>query len=384
MECVPFLDHASGAPLHPAACAVLMAAAEATWADPQRLYGAARRVRLLLDGAREEIAAAVGARPEEVSFTASGTQAAHLAVLGGLAARSRVGRHLVTSAVEHSCVLAAADLHRDAGGEATIVGVDTFGRVDPATMATALRPDTVLASLQHANHEVGTLQPVAAVAASCAAVDVPLHVDAAQTVGRLPVDMATLGASLLTASAHKWGGPAGVGVLVVRAGTRWRSPLPADDREGGRVPGFPNVAGAVAAAAALTARLAEMTAEEALLRPLVDRLRAEVPRRVPDVAVVGDPVHRLPGLVTFSCLYVDGEALLGELDRLGIAVSSGSSCTAATRTPSHVLAAMGVLTSGNVRVSLGRASTAADVHALLDVLPSVVSRLRALAGADRL
>lgn len=377
-----YLDAAAAAPLHPVAREALLAALDEGWADPARLYGAARRGRLLLDGARAAVADCLGARPDEVAFTASGTQAAHLAVLGGLAGRRRAGGRLVHSAVEHSCVLHAAERHAAAGGTAESVGCDRLGRVDPAGFAAAVRrPGAALASLMTANHEVGTVQPVDAVAQACAAAGVPLHVDAAQSVGRLPVPT---GWSLLSASAHKWGGPPGVGVLVVRTGTRWVSPLPADERERGRVPGFENVPAIVAAAASLRARHAEMDAEAARLRPLVDLVRDRVATTVPDVEVVGDPVDRLPHLVTFSCLYVDGEALLHELDRRGFAVSSGSSCTSSTVTPSHVLAAMGVLTHGNVRVSLHRDTTAEDVERFLAVLPGVVADLRAAAGATGL
>jgi len=218
-----------------------------------------------------------------------------------------------------------------------------------------------------------------AVADRCAGV--PLLVDAAQTAGRAPVPG---GWSLLTASAHKWGGPPGVGVLAVRTGTRWRSPLPADEREGGRVPGAPGLPQVLSAAVGLQAACAEAAAEDARLRPLVDRIRTRVAAVVPDVEVVGDPDGRLPHLVTFSCLYVDGESLLGALDREGFAVSSGSSCTASTLEPSHVLAAMGVLTHGNVRVSLHRGTTEADVDRFLDVLPRVVADLRREAGAEGL
>ncbi len=375
-----YLDAASAAPLHPVAREALLAALDDGWADPARLYGAARQARLLLDGAREVVADCVGARPDEVSFPASGTQAAHLAVLGGLAGRRRAGRRLVHSAVEHSCVLHAAERHVAAGGEAVSVPVDTLGRVAVEDVAAEVRrPDTALASLMTANHEVGTVQPVGEVAAVCAEAGVPLHVDAAQSVGRVPVPV---GWSLLSASAHKWGGPPGVGVLVVRTGTRWVSPLPDDERERGRVPGFENVPAIVAAAASLRARQAEMAAEAARLAPLVDRIRATVTATVPDVEVVGDAVRRLPHLVTFSCLYVDGEALLHELDRRGFAVSSGSSCTSSTITPSHVLAAMGVLSHGNVRVSLHRDTTEDDVDRFLAVLPDVVAGLRRTAGVE--
>lgn len=377
-----YLDAASSAPLHPVARQALLAALDDGWADPARLYGAARRARLLLDSAREAVAACLGARADEVVFTSSGTQAAHLAVLGALRARRRAGSRLVHSTVEHSAVLHAADAHLAAGGTASAVAVDRLGRVDPVGYADALRGgDVALATLMSANHEVGTLQPVAEVADVCAEHGVPLHVDAAQSVGR--VDLPA-GWSLLTASAHKWGGPPGVGVLAVRKGTRWTSPLPADERERGRVPGFENIPAALAAAASLRAATDEAAALSARLRPLVDRIRSQVAAVVPDVEVVGHPTERLPHLVTFSCLYVDGEALVHELDRRGFAVSSGSSCTSSTLQPSHVLEAMGVLSHGNVRVSLHRDTDEADVERFLRVLPDVVAELRRTAGVESL
>ncbi|WP_034483355.1 cysteine desulfurase family protein [Actinomadura oligospora] len=372
-----YFDAASAEPLHPAGRSALISALDSAWADPARLYGAARSARLELDRARARVAAVLGVRADEVAFTTSGTQAAHLGILGSLRSRRRVGRHLVVSAVEHSSVLHAAEAHERDGGETTVVGVDETGRVDPAEFAAALRPDTALACLQSANHEVGTLQPVAEAAEACRAAKIPLLVDAAQSIGRTPVPD---GWSLLTASAHKWGGPPGVGVLVVRKGTRWRSPMPDDEREGRRVPGFENVPAIVGAAAALEAFAADMSEEAARLSELVTMIRERVPATVPDVQVVGDPVRRLPHLVTFSCLYVEGEALLTELDRLGFAVSSGSSCTADTLRPSHVLEAMGVITHGNVRVSLPRGAEPSAVERFLAVLPDAVARLRAAAG----
>lgn len=374
-----YLDAASTEPLHPAARQVLDEALDAGWADPVRLYGSARRARLLLDNAREVIAAALGARPDEVTFTPSGTQAVHLGVLGTALARVRVGRGVVAAAVEHSSALHAAAAVPD--GRVATVPVDRTGQVSAAEFAGALGPDTALACLQAANHEVGTVQPVTEVGTACAERGVPLIVDAAQVVGRLAVPA---GWSVLAASAHKWGGPAGVGVLAVRRGIRWRSPWPEDERGGGRVPGFENVPGALAAAAALRARLEEAPELNRRHSELVDRIRARVPELVPDVEVVGHPRERLPHLVTFSCLYLDGEALLTELDRAGFAVSSGSSCTASTLTPSHVLEAMGVLTHGNVRVSLARTTTEADVDRFLAALPDVIARLRAATGVDRL
>ncbi|MGW4028543.1 aminotransferase class V-fold PLP-dependent enzyme [Streptomyces sp. NPDC004838] len=365
-----YFDAASSAPLHPVARQALQAALDEGWADPARLYREGRRARLLLDAAREAAAEAVGCRPDELVFTPSGTRAVHLGVSGAVAARRRVGRRVVVSAVEHSSVLHAASRY---GQETAEIGVDRLGRVDVSAFTAALRTDTALACLQSANHEVGTEQPVAEVAEACRAAGVPLLVDAAQSLSWGPVGE---GWSLLTASAHKWGGPGGVGLLAVRKGVRFSPQEPSDERESGRSAGFENIPGIVAAAASLRAVRAEAASEAARLRELVDRIRARVPELVADVDVVGDPVRRLPHLVTFSCLYVDGETLLHELDREGFSVSSGSSCTSSTLTPSHVLRAMGVLSEGNVRVSLPAGAPAEEVDRFLEVLPRVVASVR--------
>ena len=229
-------------------------------------------------------------------------------------------------------------------------------------------------AVQTANHEVGTLQPVADVAAALP--DVPLFTDACASMGRLPLPA---GWSAAAGSAHKWGGPAGVGVLLVRKGARWRNPFPGDDRVDERTIGFENVPAALASAAALQAVVAESEATNRRQHALVARIR-EAAAAVPDTEVVGAPDERLPHLVTFSCLYLDGEALVTELDRRGFGVASGSACTASTLEPSHVLAAMGALTHGNVRVSLTRETTAEQVEAFCRVLTEVVDRLRREGG----
>jgi cysteine desulfurase len=370
---VSYFDAASSAPLHPVARQALLAALDEGWADPSRLYREGRRARLLLDAAREAAAEAVGCRPDELTFTSSGTRAVHEGVAGALAGRRRIGRHLIVSAVEHSSVLHSAELF-----EVTEVPVSRTGAVSPQSYVDALRPGTALACLQSANHEVGTVQPVAEVAAVCREAGVPLLVDAAQSLGWGPVEGAW---SLLTASAHKWGGPSGVGLLAVRKGVRFSPQGPADERESGRAPGFENLPAIVAAAASLRAVRAEAAQEAVRLRELTARIRARVPRLVADVEVVGDPEHRLPGIVTFSCLYVDGETLLHELDRAGFSVSSGSSCTSSTLTPSHVLKAMGVLSEGNVRVSLPLGAVSEEVDRFLEVLPGAVAAVREKLGA---
>lgn len=373
-----YLDAASGAPLHPVAREALVAALDAGWADPGRLYGAGRRAAMLLEAARESVAESLGARPDEVSFPAGGTQALHAAVLGLL--RGRAATTFAHTAVEHSAILHAADHHVARGGRAAPVGVDALGRVDSTEFAAVAEGSgAVAAAVQAANHEVGTTQPVTQIASLIP--QVPLVVDVTQTLGHAVIPA---GWSVLAGEARTWGGPAGVGVLAVRTGVRWSSPWPADDREGGRVPGVPNVAAIVAAAASLRAAVAAERSEAARLAALVERIRVGVATTIPDVQVLGDPHDRLPHIVTFSCLYVEGEALLTALDRHGFAVSSGSSCTSSTLTPSHVLVAMGALTSGSVRVSLHHATTETEVDRFLAVLPGVVADVRAELGATRL
>jgi len=365
-----YLDSASSERLHPAAVDVLTSLlARGEHADPRRLHGAGRTSRLLLDNARAVAAEALEVRPDELTFTSSGTDAVHRGLLG-LVRGSRRGSTVVHSAVEHAAVAHAVAW----GGESDEVLADEWGRVAVRDLVEHGSAAGVAAvALQTANHEVGTIQPVGELDLPPG---VPLFTDACASMGRLPLPG---GWDVAAGSAHKWGGPAGVGVLLVRKGTRWRNPFPGDDRVDERAVGFENVAGALAAAAALQSVVAERDETNARQSALIDRIRASV-AAIPDTQVVGDPVDRLPHLVTFSFLYVDGEALVSELDRRGLAVASGSACAASTLEPSRVLAAMRVLTHGNVRVSLTRDTTDADVDRLLTALPEVVAELRDRVG----
>jgi len=365
-------DAASAAPLHPAAMSALVAAYADGWADPSRLYTEGRRAAQLLDAARAAVAECAGTRPDEVFFTSGGERSAALAIDGLREGRRRAGAAVVHSAVEHSAVLRAAA----SGGPATGVPVDRLGRLDLEVFAEAVTaPGVAAAALQSANHEVGTVQPVARAAELAG--DVPLYVDASQSLGRMPIPD---GWALLSATAATWGGPAGVGVLIARTGVRWARTWPVE-----RIDPEPvNLPLVVAAAAALRASAATARQDNARLSALVARIRATVATGIPDVEIVGDPDDRLPHLVTFSCLYVDGEALLHALDRHGFAVSSGSSCTASTLRPSHVLEAMGALSHGNVRVSLHPGVDEADVDRFLTVLPGIVAGLRDEAGVGSL
>lgn len=372
-----WLDAGGSARPRPEAVEAYTQALAEGWADPHRLATEGRRARALLDAARGALGEALGVRAEDVHLAPSHTAALHAAVAGTAQGRRRVGHGFVRPAIERAAVLHAA---QHAGLEPRTVPVDRDGRADPEAFgALVAQPGTALAALQHANGEVGTLQPVAQAHEAAARAGVPLLVDAGASLGHVEVGPAW---DLLAADPCDWGALAGVGVLAVRPGVRWRPPWPQDEDRW--FPGRVSVPAAFAAAVALQAALREREREDRRRRDLVDRVRDRVAATVPDVEVVGPQQGRLPHVVTFSCLYVDGEALVTELDRAGVAVGSGSACTSSALEPSHVLAAMGVLTHGNVRVVLDHAASGSDVDRLLAQLPPAVARVRATLGAGAL
>lgn len=349
------------------------AAQDAGWGDVLRLHGPGRRAAQALDQARSLVASAVGARPDEVVFVPTGIHASTAAVAGLAKGRARIGRGLVASSVEHSSVLTACEAY----GDRRLVPVDSQARLDlDAWRQAVAEPGLAAACLQVANHEVGTVQPFREAIEACRAVDVPLVLDATSALGRL--NLTESGDwSVLTGWAGAFGGPASVGFLIIRRGTRWRAPYPVDEYQDGRWPGPVDVPSVVAAAVALQTWIHDQAEIAQRQHRLVEALRVAVAQTVPDADVVGDPDHRLPHLLTFSALYLDGEALTLELDRAGFAVASGSACSARSEVPSHVLAAMGALTHGNVRLGLIRTTAEDDVKAFLHVLPQIVARMRA-------
>lgn len=367
-----YLDAGGHAPVLPVAREAYLAALDDGWADPRRLHAEARRARLLLDAARETLADGLGARPQEIHLTPGHTASLHASVLAVARARRRAGARVVTSAVERAALLAAARTVDDA---ATAVPVDHLGRVDLEAWGAALGPDVAVAALQRANGEVGTLQPVDEAHEAARRAGVPLLVDAGASAGHAPVGDAW---DLLAADPADWGSVPGIGVLAVRTQVRTSFAGPEDEEPW--APGGVSVPAAVAAAASLRA-LQTAGGEPDPRRALVGRIRARVAAEVPDVEVAGDATARLPHVVTFSCLYVDGEALVTDLDRRGFAVGSGSACTSSTLEPSHVLAAMGVLTQGNVRVSLPRGVDATAVDRFCDAVPLAVADVRRMVGA---
>ena len=372
----------------PAARATLAAALDAGWADPQRLYAEGRAARALLDQAREVLAQGLGVRPAEVSFLPSGPAGLRTAVEGLRYAGRRRGARMVATAVEHSAILTTGRYHAAAAQDPSLfaeVPVDWSGRVDLTALQDAVAvPGTVLAAVQSANGEIGTRQPLERAHALCLKHGIPLLVDAMASLGRDPTPEHF---DVLAGDARSWGGPGGLGVLVVPERTRWRRPGPISEVEHGRTDVEPMIALALAAAEAWRATQADRADQSALSSALVRRLRAAA-EHLPDVEVVGDPDNGLPHVLTFSLLYVDGEALAIELDRRGFAVGTGSACTSSTLEPSHVLAAMGVLTHGNVRLTLPLGPVAPrlveDVSRFIAELPDAVAAVRAHLGASGL
>lgn len=373
---------ATRSPLHPSARDTLLAALDAGWADPRRLHQDGRRARHLLDRARESLASSLGARPDEITFHPSGAHALRTGVAGLRHARRRVGARVVTSAVDQAVLLHEA---HDADPDFAPLPVDHLGRLLPESLRSALGegPQVAAVAIQHANGEVGTIQPLEELFSVCRAARLPLLVDGTASLGRLDTPEAH---DVLVGDASSVAGPP-LGVLVVRTGTRFELPGPRWEPEQGREPADPWVPLALAAAEAWQQAAHTRAAESASARTLVDQIRAAA-AGVPDVDVVGDPTDRLPHVVTFSALYVDGESLVDALDRLGIVVASGSACTSSRLEPSHVLAAMGALTHGNVRVTLPLESVSPDrarhVEALCRELPGVVADLRARLGVSDL
>ena len=337
--------------MHPAAQQTLLAALEAGWADPRRLYARARQSRTLLDQSREIIATGLGVRPDELSFHPSGAEALQIALTGLLHARRRRGRRLVASAVEHSVILThgRARASADPDDGITEVPVDEFGRVDLDTWGEAVAAEGVaVAALQHANGEVGTLQPLAEGYAVAQRAGIPLLSDAQASLGRIP---APVDADVIVGSAASFGGPPAVGLLVVRTGTRFALPGRRLEAEHGRAPTDPWVPLVLAAAEAWRQTEAGREEEASSAYRSIEGLRADL-GEIEGLAVVGHPTQRLPHIVTASALYVDGEAIVHGLAERGLEVASGSACTASTLEPSHVLAAMGALSQGNIRVTL--------------------------------
>ncbi|HET9249980.1 MAG TPA: cysteine desulfurase family protein [Actinomycetota bacterium] len=376
-----YLDHASATPLDERARAALLAALD-EFADPLRVHGDGLAARRLLDDARATVAGALGAQPDEIVFTSGGTESVALAIWGGVRPVRELGTRIVTTTVEHPAVGGVLHTLETDGFESVLVPVDGDGSVDlDAFDAEIRRPGTLLASVQHANHEVGTIQPIAECARLCREAGVLFHTDACQTVGHLPVDAVALGADLLSISGHKFGGPPGIGALYVRRGVPVAAYPCGDDRERRRRSGVENVPGVAAMAAALGARRGSMGDEAAREWALTHTIRAGILERVEGARVHGHATQRVPHLVCFSVPDLDAEIMSMALDDRGFRIAAGSNCSGAAGEASSVLEHMGVPATTSFRIGVGPDTTEDDAQRLLATLPSLVAELREVRSA---
>ncbi len=379
-----YLDHASTSPVRLEAVAAMTEWLSRPHGDPSRIHAEGLATRVAVEEAREQVAALLGARPREVVLTSGATESIAAATWGAVerAASARgdgAAPGIVVPAVEHSAVREASEAFAaERGGEVTIVGVDGLGRVDVAALVDAIDPRTALVHLQWANHEVGTVQPVAEVVQACRESGVLVHVDAAAAAGHVPVAFDELGADLMSVSAHKMGGPPGIGALLVRRGLRVAPLLRGGDQERARRAGFENVPAIMGfGAVAATLDPTRVATEAAESRRLTDRV-LDAARSIEGVAIYGDPVDRAPHLVCLGMEGVEPQAVLLGLDAAGVAAHSGSACSSESLEPSPVLEAMGLDAQRSLRISVGWTTTDEDIDALLAALPEVLARLRRL------
>lgn len=376
-----YFDHAATTPVRPEVLTEMLPYFTENFGNPSSIYAWGRENRSAIDRARDSIAAQLGCTAREIIFTGCGSEADNLAIKGFALANQKKGNHIITSAVEHHAVLDTVKYMTKLGFEITILPVDQYGMVSPDELAKAIRPETILVSIMYANNEVGTINPIPELAKVCREAGVCFHTDAVQAAGALDLNVDKLGVDMMSLSAHKFYGPKGVGLLYVRKGVKLDSLIHGGGQERGRRAGTENVAGIVGMAKALELANAERLEMNARLTALRDRLIIGLRDRIPEIRLNGHPTERLPNNVNISIRYIEGESLLLNLDLKGIAASSGSACTSGSLEASHVLLAMGIpheIAHGSLRLTLGRKTTEVEIDYLLEVLPPIVEKLRAM------
>lgn len=375
-----YLDHAATTPVHPAVIERMLPYFDELFGNPSSVYTLGRRSMEALDSAHEVVAKLLNCRPTEIVFTGGGSEADNLAIKGLAYATRRRGNHIITTSIEHHAVLHTCQQLEREGYSVTYLPVDSTGRVDPAAVEAAITDQTALVTMMYANNEVGTIQPIAEIGRICRARRVPFHTDAVQGGGLLDLDVQALQVDMLSLSAHKFYGPKGVGLLYIRQGTRVQPQILGGSQERNRRAGTENVPGIVGAAEALRLAQTERPTEIMRLAALRDRLIEGV-LRLPEIRLTGHRSERLPNNASFAIMGVEGESLLLNLDLIGVAASSGSACSSGAVEPSHVLTAMGFSAQesrGHLRLTLGHSTTDADVDFVLERLPQIVERLRAM------
>ena len=376
-----YMDHSATTPPAAEVAEAMRPYLESKYGNPSALYAIGRESRQGIEEARRKVAALINASPDEVYFTSGGSESDNMALRGVLQARGDGPNHIVTTRIEHHAVLETAEFLQSIGYGATFVEVDSTGLVDPADIKAAITPQTALVSVMHANNEVGTIEPISEISRICREAGVCLHTDAVQTVGNIPVDIEEMGVDMLSMSAHKLYGPKGVGAIYIRKGTRVARFIHGGEQERGMRAGTENIGGIAGLGAAAELAAAEMDAKVPRIRALRDRLADGLLGAMDKVSLNGHPDARLPNNVHVGISYIEGEAICLQLDTVGICASTGSACSSEALEPSHVLLALGVPTleaHGSVRFSLGRGTTEEEVDYVIEQLPPIVKRLRAM------
>lgn len=375
-----YLDHSATTPVDPEVAALMMTYYTEKYGNPSSVHSYGREAKQALEEARHQVADLIGATPSEITFTSGGTEADNLAILGTAEALRQKGKHIITSAVEHHAVLETCEYLEKNGFELTIIPVDEEGLVSVENIKNALRPDTILITMMHANNEVGSIQPIAEIGKLAKEHGITFHVDAVQSLGKIPIDVKEMAIDLLTVSSHKIYGPKGVGALYIRKGVRVVPLVHGGGQEKKRRAGTENTPGIIGFGKACELAGQRMAEDAEHHMKLRDKLMNGILQKI-DYVKVNGPLgeKRLPNNVNVSIQFVEGESLLLSLDMLGIAASSGSACTSGSLDPSHVLLAMGLIheiAHGSLRFTLGRQNTEEDIDYVLEQLPKIVERLR--------
>jgi cysteine desulfurase len=376
-----YMDHAATTSVKPEVMEAMLPYFHDRFGNPSSIYSIAREAKKVVESARETVARALGAEPGEIYFTSGGTESDNWALKGIAYANRKKGDHVITSAIEHHAVLYPAAYLEKQGFHVTYLPVDASGLVDPGVIEDSITDKTILISVMTANNEIGTIEPIREIGSIARSHGIPFHTDAVQAVGHIPLSVKDDTIDLLSLSAHKIYGPKGMGVLYIRKGTKIDPLLQGGGQERNRRAGTENLAGIVGLATALDIALRTMTEEASRLRNLRDRLVSGILSSVPHTRLNGHPTQRLPGNVNVSVDFVEGESMLLLLDGYGICASTGSACTSGSLEPSHVLMAIGLpheVAHGSLRLTLGEANTSDDVNRVLEVLPEVVTKLRAM------
>ena len=376
-----YLDNAATTAVSPEVLQEMLPWFTEHYGNPSSIHATGRDARKAIENARRQVAAAIGANPQEIYFTAGGSESDNWAIKGAAFANRKKGNHIITTAIEHHAVLHTCGWLEKQGFEVTYLPVDRDGRVTPEQVEAAITDRTILITVMAANNEIGTLEPIAEIGKIAKAHKVLFHTDAVQAVGAIPLNVQALNVDMLSMSGHKFHGPKGIGALYIRRGVRIDTLIHGGAQERGQRAGTENLAGIVGIGKAIELATENLPEKAAKLSAMRDRLIDGILERIPDVRVNGPREGRLPNNANVSVRYIEGESMLLKLDLAGIAASSGSACTSGSLDPSHVLLAIGLpheVAHGSLRMTLGSDTTDADIDRVLEVLPEIVSGLRAM------